>query len=183
MGGEIERRTERGVQALVAVEGNVTEPDRRRVVIGFLVAPLAAPILFVLIFVVAGVSHGLGTGNARSVQGVLSGSWVWLVAAVPVSYAVTLIAGLPAYFLMRTFEGATWKSWLAVAAAIGAVAGSLVGAVFILSDRSYGTAAALVALGALFGGVNGWLFWYLAVRVTRACAPGDTPRPEAPARP
>lgn len=140
------------------------ELERRRVLIGFLVAPLAAPFLFVLLALIAGVIQGFGAGDARTIRGALLGSWVWLVAAIPVSYAVTLIAGLPAYLLLKTFQSATLTAWLAVAAAIGAVADGLVGAVFIASDGSYRTAAALIALGALFGAVNGRLFWHLAVR-------------------
>jgi hypothetical protein len=150
--------------------------------IGFLVAPLAAPFLFVLLALIAAAFQGFGSGDVRAVRGALLGSWVWLVAAVPVSYAVTLIAGLPAYLLLKTFQRATLTAWLAVAAAIGAVAGGLVGAVFIASDGSYATAAALVALGALFGVANGTLFWHLAVRTARPDAPGEGPRSDGSAR-
>jgi len=88
---------------------------RRRVVLGFLVAPLAAPLAFDLMTGVAGSS-----GGAAPSLGVLGA--VFLVGYMaPYAYLATLLIGVPAYLLLRRYGTLSLWELLLVGAATSAV--------------------------------------------------------------
>lgn len=141
---------------------------------GFLVAPLAAPALLVVVSIVVGVVVGVGSGEPRTVVASVFGSWPWLMFALPVSYGITYLFGIPIFVLLRNYHRACYPYWVSVSAGLGFIIGAGVGAV--LADR-YGSVEWIVWLaifGTVSGASNGWLFWYVVARDAQPRAAADS---------
>ena len=97
--------------------GSMTSPPTgRRLLLAFLVAPLAAPTAFVLA-VIAGQAVGTGLASARSA---LDLAIAVFALGAPLAYVATLVAGAPAYFALLAFGLVRrWTVWIG-AATIGA---------------------------------------------------------------
>jgi hypothetical protein len=94
----------------------------RRLLLAFLVAPLAAPVAYVVGTIVVELLRRDAALSARSVLDLLIG--VFTLGA-PTAYAAALVLGVPTYFLLRRAGLLSrWTLWIA-GAAIGA-AGALV---------------------------------------------------------
>lgn len=121
---------------------------RTRVVLGFVVAPLAAPLAF-------DVLSGL-EGLARSAQpslGVL-GAVFLLGYMAPYAYLATLVVGVPCYLLLRRFG--TLSAWELM------VVGAATAAVFVPADSGSLGRALLLFLPS--GAASGFVLWLFVRR-------------------
>jgi hypothetical protein len=106
-------------------------PDRRRLLLAFLLAPLAAPVAYVLGTLVT--APFTGRGSAPSVRAVLDLVTGAFVLGAPTAYAAALVVGAPTYFVLRRLGLVRrWTLWVA-GAAIGA-AGALALAPYLRGD-------------------------------------------------
>ena len=127
-------------------------PTGRRLLLAFLVAPLAAPLTYMLAAIVVQL---LGPGGMSAVSVRDLGLAVFAVGA-PLAYAATLAVGAPAYFALRALGLVRrWTIWLG-AAAIGvvvalALAPHLRGDLFSIPFPWW--------LGALVGVASAEVFW------------------------
>jgi hypothetical protein len=102
----------------------VTRASDRRLLWGFLLAPLAAPAAYAGALVA--IVFWQATFRARSVGAL--GDLVTAVASigVPLAYAAAFFGGAPAYFFLRAFGiVSAWTLWL-TGAALGAVVALLI---------------------------------------------------------
>jgi hypothetical protein len=91
-----------------------SSPDRKRLVIAFLVAPLAAPVAYVLGTLLIGFFKAGPALTARSTLDLLIG--VFTLGA-PSAYFAALGVGVPTYFVLRRLGVLTrWTMWLGGAA-------------------------------------------------------------------
>jgi hypothetical protein len=105
-------------------------PGPKRLLLAFLVAPLAAPVVYVLGTLTVEMLRRGKAPSALSTLDLLIG--VFTLGA-PCAYVATLVAGVPMYFLLRRLGLLTrWTVWLA-GAAIGA-AGALALAPYLRGD-------------------------------------------------
>jgi len=128
-------------------------PTGRRSLLAFLVAPLAAPVAFVLATLVV---QALGSGSAPTMRSALDLVIGVFVLGAPTAYAAALLAGVPTYLVLRKLGRVSrWALW-AGGAAIGAL-GALTltpwlrGGLFSI-DFPWWT-------GALLGLVSAEVFW------------------------
>ena len=127
-------------------------PTGRRLLLAFLVAPLAAPVAYVL----ATLAVQLFGSGAASVQSALDLVIGVFVLGAPTAYAAALLVGVPTYVVLRKLGLVRrWTLWLA-GAAIGAAGAAtltpwLRGAPFSI-DFPWWT-------GALLGFVSAEVFW------------------------
>jgi hypothetical protein len=129
-------------------------PLRTRILLGFLLAPLAAPLAFDVMSSV----EGFGRGSAPPL-GVLGA--VFLIAYMaPWAYLATLLIGVPAYLLLRRYGTLSLWELLLVGAATSAV--------FVPADSGSMGRALLLFLPS--GAASGFVLW-LFVR--------KTPEPQA----
>ena len=105
-------------------------PARKRLLLAFLVAPLAAPVAYIVGAIVVGLIVRGSWMSARALQDLFIGVFT---LGGPTAYVAAFVAGVPTYFLLRRL-GLVRRStlWLA-GAAIGA-AGALVLAPYLRSD-------------------------------------------------
>jgi hypothetical protein len=115
--------------------------SRHRVILAFLLAPAAAPALIGL----------------ASIHSSMAGIWVIALGVAAFTYATTLIAGIPAYFVLRAKN---WLKWWHFALG-GAVLG-LLPALFIGFPLSLQGILLLGPDHLLIGAVSGFAFWALA---------------------
>jgi hypothetical protein len=141
-----------------------SSPGAKRLLLAFLVAPLAAPVAYVVGTLCVELLRRGGALSARSVLDLLAG--VFTLGA-PSAYAAALVLGVPTYFLLR-WSGvlSRWTLWIA-GAAIGA-AGALALEPYLrggfLSIRFPWWVAALLGLA------SAEVFWRI-LRVTLPRAP------------
>ena len=136
--------------------GDVRDMDHpnRRLLLAFLLAPLAAPVAYVVGTLAVAPFTGRGSPpSARAVFDLVIGVFV---LGGPTAYAAAFGAGAPLYFALRAFGLVRrWTLWLA-GAAIGA-GGALVLAPYLRGD--------LFSIrfpwwtGALLGLVSAEVFW------------------------
>ena len=128
-------------------------PTGRRLLLAFLIAPLAAPIAFVLTTLAVEV---IGSSSTPSVQAAFSLALGVFAVGAPVANAATLAAGAPTYFaLLALGLVRRWTVWLG-AAAIGVVVA------MALSPRLTGDLFSIKIpwwAGALLGLVSAEVFW------------------------
>lgn len=148
-------------------------PTGRRLLLAFLVAPLAAPIAYVLASVVV---QALTSGSVPSAQSVLDLVIGVFVLGAPTAYLAALVAGVPTYLVLgRLGLVSRWALWLA-GGAIGAAGAAtltpwLRGAPFSI-DFPWWT-------GALLGVVSAEVFWRVLLGRRRP-PPHDEPVPARP---
>lgn len=118
--------------------------DHRRILLGFLLAPLAAPLVFDALTYVENVTQG----DAPS-MGIL-GAVFLVVFMAPWAYLATFCIGLPAWMLLRRCRAL--GLWELVAL------GATVAAVFVPSDSGSLIRAFLLFLPA--GGASGLVLWF-----------------------
>jgi hypothetical protein len=132
-----------------------SSPTGRRLLLAFLVAPLAAPAAFVLTAVVFEL---VGSSATPSVQSVFSLALGVFAVGAPLAYGATLAVGAPTYFaLLALGLVRRWTVWFG-AAAIGAVVA------MILSPHLAGDLFSIKLpwwAGALLGVVSAEAFWRL----------------------
>jgi hypothetical protein len=144
-------------------------PAGRRLVLAFLVAPLAAPVAYVL----ATLAVQLFGSGAPSVQSAVDLVIGVFVLGAPTAYAAAFLVGVPTYFVLRKLGLVRrWTLWLA-GATIGAAGAAtltpwLRGAPFSI-DFPWWT-------GALLGLVSAEVFWQVLGRRSGR-APHDGPLP------
>ncbi len=129
---------------------------RKRIILGFALAPLAAPLTFDLMSGLEGYARGSGTS-----LGVMGAVFMAGYMA-PYAYLATLLIGVPAYLLLRRYGTLSLWELLLVGVATSAV--------FVPADSGSMGRALLLFLPA--GAASGLVLW-LFVRRT----------PEAPAEP
>lgn len=138
-----------------------SSPSRKRLLLAFLVAPLAAPVAYIVGSLLVGVARS-GRVSAISALDLVVG--VFTLGA-PCAYVAALVVGAPTYVLLRRLGLLSrWTSWLA-GAAIGA-AGALALAPYLRGDPF--TIRFPWWVAALLGLVSAEVFW----RVLGAREPG-----------
>jgi hypothetical protein len=113
----------------------------RRVILAFLLAPAVAPALIGL----------------ASIHPSMAGMWVMALGVAAFTYVTTLIAGVPAYFVLRAKNWLKWWHFTLGGAVLGLLPTSLIG----LPQSLQGT----LLLGPdylLIGAASGFAFWALA---------------------
>lgn len=118
---------------------------RTRVVLGFVLAPLAAPLAFDLLSALEGLARG-----AQPALGVL-GAVFLLGYMAPYAYLATLIVGVPSYLLLRRYG--TLSVWELL------LLGAATAAVFVPADSgSLGRTLLLFLPSGAASGLVLWLF-------------------------
>lgn len=116
---------------------------RGRVLLGFVVAPLAAPIALDLMTSVEGVASG-----ATPTLGVL-GALFLVGFMAPYAYLAMLVVGLPAYVLLRRYAALRLEYLL--------LAGAVAAAFFAPTDTTAPARAMILFVAA--GAASGLVFW------------------------
>lgn len=143
----------------------LSSPSAKRLVLAFLVAPLAAPVAYVLGTLAIELFARGATVKTLTVLDLVIG--VFTLGA-PCAYVAALVLGLPTYFLLRRAGLLSrWTTWLA-GAAIGA-AGALALAPYLRGDLFSIRFPWWVA--ALLGLASAEVFW----RMQRVTLPGASP--------
>ena len=139
-------------------------PGPKRLLLAFLVAPLAAPVAYVLGTLVVELVSGNASISLLSTLDLLIG--VFTLGA-PCAYVAALVAGAPIYFVLRRLGLLSrWTVWLA-GAAIGA-AGALALAPYLRGDPFSIRFPWWVA--ALLGIASAEVFW----RIRSVPPPGES---------
>lgn len=125
----------------------------KRLLLAFLVAPLAAPVAYILGAIVVGLIVRGSWMTSRALQDLFIGVFT---LGGPTAYVAEIVAGVPAYFLLRALGMVhRWTLWLA-GAAIGA-AGALALAPYLRGDLF--TIRFPWWVAALLGVASAELFW------------------------
>lgn len=92
-------------------------PTGRRLLLAFLVAPLAAPVAYILATLAVQTVRSGAIPSAQAARDLVIGV---SVLGAPTAYAAAFVVGVPTYFVLRRFGLVSrWSLWLA-GAAIGA---------------------------------------------------------------
>lgn len=125
----------------------------KRLLLAFLVAPLAAPVAYILGAIVVGLIVRGSWMTSRALQDLFIGVFT---LGGPTAYVAEIVAGVPTYFLLRALGMVhRWTLWLA-GAAIGA-AGALALAPYLRGDLF--TIRFPWWVAALLGVASAELFW------------------------
>src|SRR5947209_10894172 len=120
--------------------------DRARVVKGFLTAPLAAPVLFVVCATVSSLVLGLGAGQWEVIPGSVMAAWFYFVLSLPISYGVTTLFGIPVFLLFRRLHRSSVLYWVTSAGVLGLTAGLVLA--MVLKQVEFPWLVGLAAFGA-----------------------------------
>ena len=128
----------------------------RGVLKAFIVAPLVAPILYWAI----ALALALADPNRRplALEAPLSGLGYVLAFGIPIAYAATLVAAVPAIWLLRHAGNRALAALLSLGAIVGLVAA------FVLSPYLRGDLFSVIlppVEGAVLGAVSAGVFWWL----------------------
>jgi len=148
---------------------NGDEPRPARLLRAFVVAPLAAPAAYAVGLLAVAVAHAVvGATSLPSAGAAVDLLRAVAAAGVPLAYAATLVAGAPAYLLLRrTGLVSRWSLWLG-GGVIGVVvalllAPSLRGELFSIPFPWW--------TGGLLGVVSAEVFWRLLATPRRRHRP------------
>ena len=125
-----------------------------RVVLGFLLAPLAVPLYFLVIgFLLTLYDRKVSFSEmGENAVGFLAITW-------PYAYFAALVLGLPSYLFLKSKDLLTWQ----VFTISGGVLGALVVIVFLEAERAH-----FLRMGLLPGALSGLVFWWIAIRARRS---------------
>ena len=93
--------------------------ERKRPILGFILAPLPASILFALGMLVLGMS--VETPLELSWQGYLFGTFMWFLHGVVIAYPATLLIGIPGYIIFNKTIVFNLQSYLFGSLILGAI--------------------------------------------------------------
>ena len=128
-------------------------PAHSRVLVAFLVAPLTAPAILVLLTI-------LDRGDKPA------GLWVAvlgvLYAGTLFSYLTAIVAGIPIYFLFKALRLRSVAWFAAVGAGVGA---ALIHLLLAYPAQNWYPAPVTYAIGALCGSASAAMFWLLGVKL------------------
>lgn len=142
----------------------MTEPSRR-LVLGALVAPLAAPLAAfastALVYAFTPSLHGAPGQPPVTLGALLVVLFAFYFFGAPVAYAVTALAAVPVLLLLRRAGALRWWSLTAATGLLG----QLVMAAYLrwLAGR-HGTMTLSPGVGAVSGVAVGFTLWWLAGR-------------------
>ena len=140
----------------------LSSPSSKRLFVAFLLAPLAAP----LTFIVAALGVQVVASGSPSARSAVDLVGAVLTVGTPPAYVATLALGVPLYFALRAFGLVRqWAVWLG-GAAIGAVVSTVLASSLhadILSVRFPWWA------GAVLGLVSAEVFWRVRSVPSSSC--------------
>lgn len=152
--------------------------DRDRLVRGFMIAPLAAPLLFVFAATLVGLVDGIRRSDSEGIFWSLFGQWMWLIFALPISYGLTVLPGVPVFYLFRHLHRPYLWYWVVASSILGFVSGALAAVIVdLVSPAQVLGFGVFCAVGAA---VNGALFWRLVVRMPNPSFGSDCAKAQAP---
>ena len=127
--------------------------------LGFLLAPLAAPIVFLVVMLARGAQPDGGSD--------LSLFWL-IVLGVLVAYVMAAVFGLPLHLLLRR-TGCQGCGFYMIGGALIALVPFLPG---LLSGKELTQSEFLLLVGSVLGVgmLTGLLFWWIAIRARKECA-------------
>ncbi len=139
-----------------------------RVIVAFLVAPLATPASIALVFLIAFVFR-VGWFAGKPLGLVASNILTYTSFAVPLAYAATLVLGVPVYFLVRRRRTLMLTYAAAIGAAVALAPLFAWFAMVVISDgirahSALGDSIWWTFLFAISGASSGALFWAIALR-------------------
>lgn len=128
-------------------------PRAKRLLLAFLIAPLAAPVAYIVGAIVVGLVVRGSWMSTRALQDLFIGVFT---LGGPTAYVAAFVVGVPTYFLLRRLGLVSrWTLWLA-GAAIGA-AGALALAPYLRGDLF--TIRFPWWVAAMLGVVSAEVFW------------------------
>ena len=120
-----------------------------RLLLAFCVAPIVPALVVGMYFIFSAPAIRLPLDLSRLVDPNLT----------KMAYLVTLIAGVPAFLVMRTRHSNRWWQYVVCGALLGSLPPGL-----LLAIKGYGTLiVGAVAFGAPYGALSGFAFWVLGI--------------------
>lgn len=135
----------------------------------FLVMPLVPSVLFATVASVL----GLASGGFALLPAIAYSFPIWLMFALPVAYAASVILGIPAFLVFRRLGWLSRRGLLSGASGIGFLIGGAVAYIFTPGEPLGFILTALTFTA--FGAVSGYVFWWLT-----HLAPNPPLNPDAP---
>lgn len=128
---------------------------------GFLLAPLAPAITFVILAATFGIVLDFKEGG-ENIAAVLFGSIFWLMYSLPASYALTFACGLPMFLAFKKMRLNSLRTYLIGPSILGSLL-SLIPLYYELTNTSW--FLFLLFGGAFFGALTGVVFWFLVYKL------------------
>lgn len=129
---------------------------------GFLIAPLVPCFVFVILAAIAGSTLNLiyeKWSGLISIPIIVMGSFFWLMYALPVSYFLSLLFGVPMYLLFDKIGLFDLKSYIIGSLLSGIVSGSFEELYLFPSNSFSWTSFWIIGAGGFFGAITGFSFW------------------------
>ncbi|MBL8036906.1 MAG: hypothetical protein JNN16_05335 [Nitrospira sp.] len=121
-----------------------------KVAIGFLLAPLAVPLYFVIFrFLYASYERNVPFAELGEIP------WGFLISAGVYAYLATVILGMPSYLFLKSKDLLAWQ----VLTVLGGVLGALLVSVLLPVELDQ-----ILWIGLFPGALSGFVFWWMAVR-------------------
>ena len=134
--------------------------------LGCVVAPLAAPLIMLLTILVIGEdlrgpSYKYGFNDAKEMFGIVG---MFLVLGAPIAYAITMVVGLPLYFIVKKLNLISFWSITFGSAFVAILPILLMSAPngFILYEEPEKSSFLFYLAFALCGYVVGLVFWFVS---------------------